>query len=387
MAEPDGLIYLDHAATTPLRPEVLTAMLPHLQEGWANPSSNYEPARAARAALEDARANVADCLGARPAEIVFTGGGSESINLAIKGVASAAGPDRHIVTTAIEHHAVLHTCGYLEARWGYRVTYLPVDGTGLVAPDAVLAALTPQTVLASVMLANNEVGTLEPVAEIGALLRSRGVLLHTDAVQAAGVLPLGVDALTVDLLTLSAHKFGGPKGVGALYVRRGTPLDPIIHGGGQELGVRAGTESVAQAVGLATALRLAVTERETRIAELQCLRDRLIAGVLAMVPGAILTGHPKLRLPGHASFCFPHVEGETVLIELDARGICASAGSACSAGSTEPSHVLKALRIPSDYIRGALRLTLGATNTEQDIDVAVTQLADIAQDLRTLSAG
>ncbi|HEV7215077.1 MAG TPA: cysteine desulfurase family protein [Chloroflexota bacterium] len=386
MAQADGLIYLDHAATTPIRPEVLAAMLPHLQSGWANPSSNYEPGRAARGALEDARANVADCLGAQPAEIVFTGGGSESNNLAIKGVASAAGPGRHIVTTAIEHHAVLHACQYLEARQGYTVSYLPVDGQGLVDPEGVAAAITPNTVIVSVMLANNEVGTIEPVVEIGGLLRPRGVLLHTDAVQAVGMLPVDVGDLNVDLLTISAHKFGGPKGVGALYVRRGTAVDALVHGGGQEFGLRAGTESVAQAVGLATALRLAVSEREARAVALQALRNRLIAGVLATVPDAFLTGHPERRLPGNASFCFPKVEGETVLIELDARGICASAGSACSAGSTEPSHVLQAMQIPAAYIRGALRLTLGADNTEAQVDEVIYALATILEDLHALAA-
>ena len=386
MAEPDGLIYLDHAATTPLRPEVLAAMLPHLQGGWANPSSNYEPARAARAALEDARANVADCLGAHPAEIVFTGGGSESINLAIKGAASAAGPGRHVVTTAIEHHAVLHACRYLECRQGYRITYLPVDGEGLLEATTVADAISPDTVLVSVMLANNEVGTIEPVPTVGELLRARGVVFHSDAVQAAGVLPINVDHLNVDLLTISAHKFGGPKGVGALYVRRGTSLDPLIHGGEQEHGLRAGTESVAQAVGLAAALRLAESEHAERTVRLQAWRDRLIAGVLAAVPGAILTGHSTQRLPGHASFCFPNVEGEPILIELDARGVCASAGSACSAGSTEPSHVLQALHIPSNYIRGALRLTLGSLTREQDIAVVISQLTAIIEELHSLAA-
>ncbi|HEY8742499.1 MAG TPA: cysteine desulfurase family protein, partial [Chloroflexota bacterium] len=336
-------------------------------------------------ALEDARANVADCLGAHPAEIIFTGGGSESDNLAIKGAALAAGHGRHVITTAIEHHAVLHTCRYLEERHGYRVTYVPVDGYGLVDPQVVLSALTADTALVSVMLANNEVGTIEPVAEIGKLLRGR-VVFHSDAVQAAGVLPLDVEELMVDLLTISAHKFGGPKGVGALFVRRGTLLDPLVHGGGQERGLRAGTESVAQAVGLATALRLAVTEREASTDCMQSMRDHLIAGVLTAIPGAILTGHPVRRLPGHASFCFRDVEGESVLIELDARGICASAGSACSAGSTEPSHVLEALQVPANYIRGALRLTLGMTNTLQQMDDVIEQLQRVLPELRALAA-
>jgi cysteine desulfurase len=381
-----GVIYLDHAATTPLRADVLEAMLPFLREEWANPSSNYEPARRARAALEEARAVVAHHLGARPGEIVFTGGGSEADNLAIKGAALAAGLRRHIVTTAIEHHAVLHTCRYLQERHGFTVTYVPVDRDGLVDPETIARAAGHDTALVSVMLANNEVGTIEPVAEIARLLQGSGALVHSDAVQAAGMLPIAVDDLGVDLLAISAHKFGGPKGSGVLYVRRGTPLDSLVHGGGQELGLRAGTESVAQAVGLATALDVAVAERSSHVQYLAALRDRLITGILRAIPGTMLSGHPVQRLPGHASVCFQDVEGESVLIELDALGICASAGSACSAGSTEPSPVLQAMGVPSQYIRGGLRLTLGPTNTPEEVDFVVDQLAAIVPGLRALAA-
>lgn len=381
------LIYLDHAATTPLRPAVLEAMLPYLTTEWGNPSSAYEPGRRARAALEDARARAARALGAAPGELVFTGGGSEADNLAIKGAALAAqGRGKHIITSAVEHHAVLHTCAYLEKRHGFCVTYLPVDAVGRVDPGEVRAALTPETTLVSVMLANNEVGTLQPVAEIAALTRPRGVLLHTDAVQAVGAIPVDVEALGVDLLTISAHKFGGPKGVGALYVRRGVAVDPLVHGGSQEHDLRAGTENVAQAVGLAAALELAVREQPASAPRLRALRDVLLAGLRAAVPDLLLTGCPSERLPGHLSLCLPDMEGEPVLIELDARGICASAGSACSAGSTEPSHVLVALGVSRRYLRGALRVTLGADNDDGDVAAAITAIGAIVAELRALAA-
>ncbi len=383
----ESFVYLDHAATTPLRPEALEAMLPYLTASWANPSSPYEAAYQARTALEAAREAVAACLGASPPEIVFTGGGSEADNLAIKGAALAAsGHGRHIVTSSIEHHAVLHACQYLERRLGFEVTYLPVDRYGLISLASVRAALRNDTVVVSLMQANNEVGTIEPIAEIAAVVRNHGALVHTDAVQVAGALPIGVYELGVDLLSISGHKFGGPKGTGALYVRRGTPLDALVHGGGQELGLRAGTENVAGAVGFATALELAVAQLSTTSAYCRTLRDRLIAGVLGQIPGSILTGDPERRLPNNASFCFPEVEGESVLIELDAAGICASAGSACSAGSTEPSHVLVAMGIEPRYLRGALRLTVGPENTPDEIELVVARLKDIVGSLRTLAA-
>ena len=313
-------------------------------------------------------------------------GGGEADGFTGEVAALVAAAPRHLITSAVEHHAVLHTCAYLERRHGFAVTYLPVDGHGRVDPQAVLAALRPDTALVSVMLANNEVGTVEPVGEIARLLRGRGILLHTDAVQAAGTLEIDVEALGVDLLVISAHKFGGPKGAGALYVRRGTPLDPLVHGGGQELGLRAGTESVANAAGLAAALRLAVAERAAVAPRLRSLRDRLVAGIVAAVPDALPTGHPCERLPGHAHVCFRDLEGESVLIELDARGICASAGSACSAGSTEPSHVLTAMGIPAEYRRGAVRLSLGRETTVEDVDTVVAQLAAIIPELRALAA-
>jgi cysteine desulfurase len=373
------LIYLDHAATTPVRQEVLAAMWPFFGDAFYNPSSRYAPAQQVAAALEAARATVAGCLGARPGEIVFTGGGSEADNLALKGVALAnRARGDHLITTAIEHHAVLHACQDLERSHGFRVTYLPVDRHGLVDLDALAAALDERTVLVSVMLANNEVGTIQPLAEIAALVRPRGILLHTDAVQAAGLLDLNVDALGVDLLSLAAHKFYGPKGAGALYVRRGVRLHPLIHGGGQERDRRAGTENTAGIVGLAEALRLAVAERDEVGPRLMALRDRLLAGLLA-APGVVLTGHPVRRLPGLASICVAGVEAEPLLIELEMAGIACSSGSACAAGSSEPSHVLTAMGFPPELARGALRFSLGRHTTAEEIDyVAATVPAVIA---------
>jgi cysteine desulfurase len=373
------LIYLDHAATTPVRQEVLAAMWPFFGDAFYNPSSRYAPAQQVAAALEAARATVAGCLGARPGEIVFTGGGSEADNLALKGVALAnRARGDHLITTTIEHHAVLHACQDLERSHGFRVTYLPVDRHGLVDLDALAAALDERTVLVSVMLANNEVGTIQPLAEIAALVRPRGILLHTDAVQAAGLLDLNVDALGVDLLSLAAHKFYGPKGAGALYVRRGVRLHPLIHGGGQERDRRAGTENTAGIVGLAEALRLAVAERDEVGPRLTALRDRLLDGLLA-APGVVLTGHPIRRLPGLASICVAGVEAEPLLIELEMAGIACSSGSACAAGSSEPSHVLTAMGFPPELARGALRFSLGRHTTAEEIDyVAATVPAAIA---------
>jgi cysteine desulfurase len=376
------LIYLDYASTTPPRREVLEAMWPYLTTAFYNPSSRYEPAQQVAAALEQSRAAVAVCLGARPGEIVFTGGGSEADNLALKGVA-LANRDRgdHIITTATEHHAVLHACQDLERSHGFRVTYLPVDGQGLVDLDALAAALDDHPLLVSVMLANNEIGTVQPLAEIAALTRPRGVLLHTDAVQAAGALPLDVDALGVDLLTLAAHKFYGPKGVGALYVRRGVRLHPLIHGGGQERDRRAGTENVAGCIGLATALQLAVQDQTAEAARLTCLRDDLLAGLLT-IPGVIATGHPVARLPGLASICVPDVGGEPLLIALEMVGIACSSGSACAAGSTDPSHVLLALGLPPEVALGALRFSLGRDTTQQQIDYVIGAVAQAVASLR-----
>jgi cysteine desulfurase len=376
------LIYLDHAATTPVRREVLEAMWPLFSTAFHNPSSRYAPAQQVAAALAEARTTVARCLGARPGEIVFTGGGSEADNLAVKGVA-LANRDRgdHVITTAIEHHAVLHACQDLEQTHGFRVTYLPVDRDGIVDLDALTAALDDRTVLVSVMLANNEVGTIQPLAEIAALTRPRGIPLHTDAVQAAGALDLDVTALGVDLLTVAAHKIYGPKGVGALYVRRGVRVHPLIHGGGQERDRRAGTENTAGIVGLAAALALATAERAETAARLMALRDRLLAGLTA-VPGVIATGHPTRRLPGLASVCVEGVEGEPLLIELEMAGILCSSGSACAAGSTEPSHVLTALGLPPEVARGALRFSLGRDTTEDEIEHVIATVPGVVAALR-----
>jgi cysteine desulfurase len=379
-------IYLDNAATTPVRPEVVDAMVPLLGAGY-NPSSLHAEGRAARAAVDQARETVARILGATPREIVFTGGGSEADVLAIVGTAraiaaGAASRRRHVVTTAIEHHAVLHAVDVLE-REGRRVTRLPVDENGLVDPDAFAAALTPETVLASVMLANNETGTIQPIARLAAIARERGVLFHTDAVQAAGWLPLAVDQLGVDLLSLSAHKFHGPKGVGVLYVRRGTALEPLIVGGGQEHGLRAGTENVAGIAGFAAALALADAERAGAVPRVAALRDRLEAGILAAVPDARVNAAGAPRLPGHLSVAFAGAPSDALLIRLDLDGIAASAGSACAAGSLEPSHVVAALGLPEPYRTGVVRFSLSRTTTEAEVDDVLARLPALVASVRT----
>ena len=384
MALPDGTIYLDHAATTPVAPEVLERMLPYFSHEFGNASSIYGLGRRALAALDEAHETIAEVLGCRPTEIVFTGGGSEADNLAIKGIAYAARRrGNHIITTAIEHHAVLHTCQQLE-REGYHVTYLPVDHDGRVDPAAVEAALTDETALVTIMFANNEIGTIQPVAEIGAMCRERRIPFHTDAVQAGGLLDLNVRELNVDLLSLSAHKLYGPKGVGILYVRQGMRVQPQILGGSQERNRRAGTENVAGAVGAAEALRRARDERAVEVPRLLALRDRLIEGVLA-IPDAQLTGHPTLRLPNSASFALTGVEGESLLLNLDLIGVAASSGSACTTGSVEPSHVLTALGLTPGEARGHLRLTLGHSNTESDVSFVLARLPEIVERLRALS--
>jgi cysteine desulfurase len=376
-------IYLDHAATTPLDGRVLEAMMPYLTTEYGNASSIYTLGRHAMQAIDRSREQIADVLGCRPTEIAFTGCGSESDNLAIKGVAYAAQKKgNHIITSAIEHHGILHTCQYLE-RFGFTVTYLPVDGYGRVDPDDVARAITDQTILVSIMYANNEVGTIEPVAEIGGICRERKIPFHVDAVQAGGALPLDVAELHVDLLSLAAHKFCGPKGVGILYVRQGVRILPQVQGGSQERGRRAGTENVAGIVGAATALRLAYDELPEIAPRLIALRDRLIAGVLT-IPGSHLTGHPTERLPNSASFCFEGVEGESILLSLDLQGIAASTGSACTSGSAEPSHVLLAMGLPVELAHGSLRLTLGKDNTEEDIDTVLAVLPGVIEKLRIL---
>jgi cysteine desulfurase len=375
-------IYLDNAATTPVRPEVVEAIVPLLGSGY-NPSSLHAEGRAARAAVDAARETVARVLGATPREIVFTGGGSEADVLAVVGAARARGDRRgHVVTTAIEHHAVLHAVEILE-RDGWRVTRLPVDENGLVDPDAFAAALRPETVLASVMLANNETGTIQSIARLAALARERGVLFHTDAVQAAGWLPLGVDALGADLLSLSAHKFHGPKGVGVLYVRRETALEPLIVGGGQEHGLRAGTENVAGIAGFAAALALADAERPEAAPRVAALRDRLEAGILAAIPDARVNAAGAPRLPGHLSVAFAGAPSDALLIRLDLDGIAASAGSACAAGSLEPSHVVAALGVPEPYRNGVIRFSLSRANTAAEVDGVLARLPALVASVRT----
>ena len=379
-------VYLDHSATTPVADEVLEAMLPFFGERFGNASGAYGAGRRARAALEEARATVAEVLACRPREVVFTSGGTESDNLALRGVAAAPrarGRGAHLVTTSVEHKAVLATAHELEAREGFSCTVVEVDGHGRVDPEAVLDAVRADTALVSVMLANNEVGTLQPVAEIGALLRERGVPFHTDAVQAAAWLAFDVDALGVDLLSLSAHKFYGPKGVGVLYVREGTDVRALQTGGGQEGGHRAGTENVAGAVGLAAALRLAAAEREAASRRLTALRERLVSRLTAL-PGVRLTGHPAQRLPGHASFCVDGARADALLLGLDLRGICASSGSACSSGRVEASHVLTAMGVPADEAVGALRFSMGRSTRAADVDRVLEVLPPLIERLRAL---
>ena len=380
-------IYADHAGTTALSRAALEAMTPYLTERYGNPSSLYRFGQEAKSDLEQARADIAACIGAKPEELFFTSGGTEAGNWALKGVlewmALKGKPTGHIITSAIEHHAILHTAQHLEKQ-GYDVTYLPVDELGRVSPAEVEAAIRPDTLLISIMAANNEIGTIQPVAEIGAVARKHKVLFHTDAVQAVGHIPVDVEAWNVDLLSLSAHKFQGPKGVGALYVRKPLRLPPLIHGGGQEKGRRSGTENVAGVVGMAAALKEAAAQLETEGARLSALRDRLIDG-LTRLPYSRLTGDPANRLPGTASFVFEGVEGEALLLHLDSRGICASSGSACSSASLDPSHVLLAIGLPHAIAHGSLRLSLGADNTDADVDAMLAAVPEVVAYLRNMS--
>ncbi len=359
--------------------------MPYLERDYGNPSSIYSIAREARAALDGARDKVARVLGADPREIVFTSGGTEADNTAIKGVACAnQEKGKHVITSSIEHHAVLDSVKRLE-RQGFRATYVPVDSHGTVDPNDVKAAICDDTMLISIMHANNEVGTIEPIEEIAKVAKERGIYFHTDAVQAVGHIPVDVDRLGVDLLSLSGHKFHGPKGVGALYVRRGVRMDRYIDGGAQERNRRAGTENVAGIVGLATALELAAAEAEAEMGRLSRLRDRLIQGIRDRIPHVRLNGHPERRLPGNASFCFEFIEGESLLLNLDMLGICGSSGSACTSGSLEPSHVLLAMGVPHEIAHGSLRLTLGRYTTDEDIDYVLEHLPGIVDKLRAMS--
>ena len=390
MTPGERAIYLDHSATTPVRREVLEAMLPYFGANFGNPSGIYTLAQQARMAMDDAREVVARALGARTGEIVFTSGGTESDNTAIKGAAFALRRlGNHIITTGIEHHAVLHTCHQLE-QFGFDVTYLPTDSYGLVDPDDVADAITDQTTVVSVMLANNEIGTIEPIPEIARIVkdeatrRGRTIVMHTDAVQAAGFLDLNVKKLGVDMLSLSGHKFYGPKGVGALYVKRGTPFEPQQQGGGQERQRRSGTENVPLIVGFAEAFRLANEERESVSAHCEALRDRLERGILDSVSGAHLNGHPTRRLPNNLNISFEGVEGEPILLSLDFSGVYASSGSACSSASLEPSHVLVAIGRSATLAQGSLRFTLGRDNTEEDVDYVLSVLPGMLERLRSM---
>lgn len=378
-------IYLDHSATTPVRKEVLAAMLPYLAEQYGNPSSIYTEGREARKALEKARDTVAEAIGALPQEVFFTASGTEADNWALRGIAEAyAAKGNHLITSTIEHPAVLETCADLSKK-GWEITYLSVDENGLIDLDELKSAIREDTVLVSVMTANNEIGTIQPVAEIGKICRERNVLFHTDAVQAAGAIPIDVKEMEIDLLSLSGHKFYGPKGVGALYVRKGVKIAPFVTGGHQEIGMRAATENVAGIVGMAKALELSVASMAENTAKLKRLRDHTIARILAEIPFVKLNGDRMRRLPGHINFSFQFIEGESLLLMLDLAGIAASSGSACTSGSLDPSHVLLAIGLPHETAHGSLRITFGAENTPEEADYLVDRLKQIVQKLRDMS--
>ena len=379
------IIYFDNAATTPIRPEVYDAMRPYIESCYGNPSSVYKIARESKKAIDLARKQVADAINADSGEIFFTGCGSESDNWAIKGVALALkDKGKHIITTNIEHHAILHTCEFLEEN-GYEVTYIPVDEYGMVSADDIKKAIRPDTILVSVMTANNEIGTIEPIKEIGAVCREKGVYFHTDAVQAVGHIKIDVKEMNIDLLSLSGHKIGAPKGIGALYIRKGVKIKNLIHGGQQEKGKRAGTENVIGIVALGKAIELAVSEMEDTTERLKYLRDKIINGVLKNIEYSRLNGHPEERLPGNVNISFEFIEGESMLLMLVAKGICASSGSACTSGSLDPSHVLLAIGLPHEKAHGSLRISLGYQNTEEEVDKLLEVLPPIVQRLREMS--
>lgn len=378
-------VYLDNAATTALSPRVLEAMLPYFTQHYGNPSSVHAFGREAKQGLDKARDQVAKALHCDPSEVIFTGCGTESDNTVLLGVAQRyRNKGKHIITTNVEHHAILHTCEYLEKQ-GYSVTYLPVDQDGLVTAEQVAAAIRPDTILVSIMFANNEVGTIMPIQEIGAVCKEKGVLFHTDAVQAVGHIPVDVQAMHIDMLSLSAHKFHGPKGVGALYCRKGIRLPSYIMGGAQERGRRAGTENVAGIVGLGAAIQLATEQLEENRAKMTALRDRLMTGIQARISEVKLNGHPTNRLPNNVNFSFKYIEGESILLMLDMNGIAASSGSACTSGSLDPSHVLLALGLPHEIAHGSVRLTLGDETTEEDIDYTIDVLEKTVARLRAMS--
>ena len=381
----EQFVYADNAATTKLSPAVLEAMMPYLTEEYGNPSSLYRFGNHAKRAIEQARKEVADVLGAEPFEILFTGGGTEADNW-IKEIMRSlkARGKNHFITSAVEHHALLHSAQRLQKE-GFEVTFIPVDREGQIDPEQVRAAIRPETGLVSIMFANNEIGTIYPIKEIGAICRQAGVLFHTDAVQAAGHLPINVKEMNIDLLSLSAHKFHGPKGVGAFYCRRGIPLPSLIDGGAQERGKRAGTENVAGIVGLGAALRLANEEMSEASARVSAMRDRLIDGILQTVPMCRLNGPRHNRLPGNCNISFLGIEGESLLLRLDLAGIAASSGSACASSSLDPSHVLLAIGLPHEVAHGSVRLSLSDYNTEEDVDYILEKLPEIVSTLRSMS--
>ena len=378
-------IYLDNAATTRTAQEVVDAMLPYFTESYGNPSSIYELGQRSKEAITKAREEIARVIGAKPEEIYFTGGGSEADNWAIKAAYEAyKNKGNHIITSKIEHHAVLHTCQYLEKQ-GARVTYLDVDENGMIDLDQLQKAITPETILITIMFANNEIGTIEPVKEIGMIAKEHGILFHTDAVQAFGQVPIDVDELNIDMLSSSAHKINGPKGIDCLYIRKGVKIRSFIHGGAQERKRRAGTENVPGIVGYGVAARMAAESMEERTKKEQELRDYFIRQVLEEVPYTRLNGDPVKRLPNNANFSFRFIEGESLLIMLDMKGIAGSSGSACTSGSLDPSHVLLAIGLPHETAHGSLRLTLGADTTKEDLDYTLEQIKEIVAKLRNLS--
>ena len=378
-------VYADNAATTRIAPQVLDAMLPYLKEEYGNPSTLYKLGREAKIAIEKAREQVAQVIGAKAEEIFFTGSGTEADNMALKGVlyGPAGKGKKHLITTKIEHHAVLHTAMALEKE-GFQVTFLSVDKNGRVDLEELKQAITPDTALVSIMAANNEVGTIQPIEEIGKICREKGVLFHTDGVQAFGHMPLDVNKMNIDILSLSAHKINGPKGSGALYIRRGLGLRPVIEGGGQERNRRSGTENVAGIVGLGQAAQLAMETMEEESARLKALSQKLIDGVL-QIPETILTGDPENRLPGACSFAISAIEGESLVLYLDMEGICTSTGSACSTGSLDPSHVLMAIGLSHEVSHGSLRVSLGRFNTEEEVDYIIETLPKVVEKLRSMS--
>ncbi|MDP4181288.1 MAG: cysteine desulfurase NifS [Bacillota bacterium] len=381
----EKLIYLDHSATTYTKPEVVEAMLPYFTQNYGNASSIYSIGRESKKAIEEAREKVAASIGAQAKEIFFTGSGTEADNWAIKGVAYAnKAKGNHIITTNFEHHAVLHTCQYLEND-GFEVTYLPVDENGLITPQQVAEAIKPNTILITIMFANNEIGTIQPIAEIGKIAREKGIYFHTDAVQAIGNVQVNVKDMNIDLLSLSGHKFYGPKGAGALYVRKGVKLISYMHGGAQERGRRASTENVPSIVGLGKAIELATANIDEYNKKLIALRDRTIDEVMKKIPFVKLNGHREHRLPGNANFSFQFIEGESLLLLLDMKGIAASSGSACTSGSLDPSHVLLAIGLPHEIAHGSLRLTFGEENTQEDVDKLLEALPTIVERLREMS--